>query len=72
MLRRKKEGHGKGDVTFIDCEGNQGKLVFTSCEEGYITKTVDVFPDTDRVRIEVGETEGSCYIESIEFICMNE
>ncbi|KIQ76783.1 pesticidal protein, partial [Bacillus sp. L_1B0_8] len=43
-----------------------------SCEEGYITKTVDVFPDTDCVRIEIGETEGSFYIESIELICMNE
>nr|AAA22337.1 mosquitocidal protein [Bacillus thuringiensis] len=68
----KKEGPGNGYVTLMDCEENQEKLTFTSCEEGYITKTVDVFPDTDRVRIEIGETEGSFYIESIELICMNE
>ncbi|RCX31375.1 hypothetical protein DEU45_1681 [Bacillus sp. AG102] len=68
----KKEGPGNGYVTLMDCEENQEKLTFTSCEEGYITKTVDVFPDTDCVRIEIGETEGSFYIESIELICMNE
>nr|CAA68485.1 unnamed protein product [Bacillus thuringiensis] len=68
----KKEGPGNGYVTLMDWEENQEKLTFTSCEEGYITKTVDVFPDTDRVRIEIGETEGSFYIESIELICMNE
>ncbi|WP_242069236.1 hypothetical protein [Bacillus wiedmannii] len=46
--------------------------MFTSYEEEYITKTVDVFPDTDLIRIEVGETEGSFYIENIELIYMNE
>ncbi|WP_198090503.1 insecticidal delta-endotoxin Cry8Ea1 family protein [Bacillus wiedmannii] len=67
----KKEGHGKGYVTLMDCDGNQETLTFTSCEEGYVTKTVDVFPDTDRVRVDIGETEGPFYIESIELICMN-
>ncbi|WP_252198956.1 insecticidal delta-endotoxin Cry8Ea1 family protein [Bacillus mycoides] len=66
----RKEGTGKGYVTMMDCNNNQETLTFTSCEEGYITKTVEVFPDTDSVRIEIGETEGSFYIESIELNCM--
>ncbi|MED3069511.1 pesticidial crystal protein [Bacillus thuringiensis] len=66
----KKEGPGKGYVTMMDCNGNQETLKFTSCEEGYMTKTVEVFPESDRVRIEMGETEGTFYIDSIELICM--
>ncbi|QPW51643.1 pesticidial crystal protein (plasmid) [Bacillus thuringiensis] len=66
----KKEGHGKGYVTMMDCNGNQEALKFTSCEEGYMTKTVEVFPESDRVRIEIGETEGTFYIDSIELLCM--
>ncbi|MEE2018650.1 insecticidal delta-endotoxin Cry8Ea1 family protein [Bacillus toyonensis] len=66
----KKEGPGKGYVTMMDCNGNQETLTFTSCEGGYMTKTVEVFPESDRVRIEIGETEGTFYIESIELLCM--
>nr|MCG3426722.1 pesticidial crystal protein [Bacillus thuringiensis] len=66
----KKEGPGKGYVTMMDCNGNQETLKFTSCEEGYMTKTVEVFPESDRVRIEAGETEGTFYIDSIELICI--
>ncbi|AZJ24420.1 hypothetical protein CT694_33585 (plasmid) [Bacillus wiedmannii bv. thuringiensis] len=66
----KKEGPGKGYVTMMDCNGKQETLTFTSCEEGYITKNVEVFPESDRVRIEIGETEGTFYIDSIEFLCM--
>ncbi|MEI4605767.1 pesticidial crystal protein [Bacillus cereus] len=72
MLRviAKKEGPGKGYVTMMDCNGKQETLTFTSCEEGYMTKTVEVFPESDRVRIEMGETEGTFYIDSIELLCM--
>ncbi|AFU17332.1 Cry39ORF2 protein (plasmid) [Bacillus thuringiensis MC28] len=66
----KKEGPGKGYVTMMDCNGNLETLKFTSCEEGYMTKTVEVFPESDRVRIEIGETEGTFYIDSIELLCM--
>ncbi|MGF1438333.1 pesticidial crystal protein [Bacillus thuringiensis] len=66
----KKEGPGKGYVTMMDCNGNQETLKFASCEEGYMTKTVEVFPESDRVRIEIGETEGTFYIDSIELLCM--
>nr|BAD08533.1 hypothetical protein [Bacillus thuringiensis serovar entomocidus] len=67
----KKEGPGKGYVTMMGCNGKQETLTFTSCDGGYMTKTVEVFPESERVRIEIGETEGSFYIESIELICMN-
>ncbi|AJS57595.1 hypothetical protein [Paenibacillus sp. IHBB 10380] len=66
----KKEGFGKGYVMIKDCDENQETLTFTSCEEGYITKTVEIFPENDRVQIEIGENEGLFYIESIELICM--
>nr|ACR84982.1 cry4 delta-toxin-like protein ORF2 [Bacillus thuringiensis] len=66
----KKEGPGKGYVTMMDCNGNQETLKFTSCEEGYMTKTVEVFPESDRIRIEMGETEGTFYVDSIELLCM--
>nr|AGU13861.1 pesticidal protein [Brevibacillus laterosporus] len=39
---------------------------------GYVTKTIDVFPDTDKVRIDIGETEGTFKVESVELICMEE
>ncbi|MGF1438325.1 insecticidal delta-endotoxin Cry8Ea1 family protein [Bacillus thuringiensis] len=35
----------------------------------YITRTIDFFPDTDQVRIDIGETEGTFKVESIELIC---
>ncbi|MGE6682931.1 pesticidial crystal protein [Bacillus thuringiensis] len=72
MLRvmAKKEGPGKGYVTLMDCDGKQETLTFTSCEEGYVTKAIEVFPKDNRVRIEIGETDGSFYIESIELNCM--
>nr|WP_265413168.1 insecticidal delta-endotoxin Cry8Ea1 family protein [Bacillus thuringiensis] len=36
----------------------------------YVTKTIDFLPDTDQVRIDIGETEGTFNIESVELICM--
>ncbi|MGX5576162.1 hypothetical protein ACWKTS_33710, partial [Bacillus toyonensis] len=30
------------------------------------------FPDTDRIRIDMGETEGTFQIESVELICMEQ
>ncbi|MDY7962770.1 pesticidial crystal protein [Bacillus thuringiensis] len=66
----KKEGPGNGYVTMMDRNGNQETLTFTFCEEGYMTKTVEIFPESNRVRIEMGETEGTFYIDSIELLCM--
>ncbi|PHG14137.1 hypothetical protein COI63_09085 [Bacillus toyonensis] len=37
---------------------------------GYVTKTAEIFPDTDRIRVEIGETEGTFKVESVELICM--
>ncbi|EOO22988.1 hypothetical protein ICM_06211 [Bacillus cereus BAG1X2-3] len=36
----------------------------------YVTRTIDFFPDTDQVRIDIGETEGIFKVESVELICM--
>nr|BAD15303.1 parasporal crystal protein [Paenibacillus lentimorbus] len=36
----------------------------------YVTKSIDLFPDTDKVRIDIGETEGNFRVESVELICM--
>ncbi|MGH0945736.1 hypothetical protein ACQVTS_33050, partial [Bacillus mycoides] len=36
----------------------------------FVTKTLEIFPDTDRIRIDIGETEGTFKIESVELICM--
>ncbi|PFE08199.1 insecticidal delta-endotoxin Cry8Ea1 family protein [Bacillus cereus] len=38
----------------------------------YITKTIEIFPETNRVQIEIGETEGSFMVESVELICIEE
>nr|AQX37180.1 Cry32N protein [Bacillus thuringiensis] len=37
---------------------------------GYITKTVEIFPETNRVCIEIGETSGTFMVESVELIRM--
>ncbi|OOR07096.1 hypothetical protein BW897_30530 [Bacillus cereus] len=38
----------------------------------YITKTIEIFPEINRVRIEIGETQGTFLVESIELISMEE
>ncbi|MES1053550.1 hypothetical protein FOA24_31885 [Bacillus thuringiensis] len=38
---------------------------------GYVTKTVEIFPETNRVCIEIGETAGTFMVESIELIQMD-
>ncbi|MGG1151499.1 NPP1 family protein [Bacillus wiedmannii] len=37
----------------------------------YVMKTVEIFPETNRVCIEIGETAGIFMIESIEFVPVN-
>ncbi|XLP25897.1 insecticidal delta-endotoxin Cry8Ea1 family protein (plasmid) [Bacillus toyonensis] len=44
----------------------------TGSSSGYITKTIEMFPETNRLRIEIGETEGTFLVESIELICMED
>lgn len=76
----RKEGMGNGYVTMSDCANHIEKIAFTSCDNNivgtstdsaeYVTRTVSFFPDTDHVRIEIGETEGTFKVESVELICM--
>ncbi|PFK27947.1 insecticidal delta-endotoxin Cry8Ea1 family protein [Bacillus cereus] len=82
----RKEGGGKGTVTMNDCAAYTETLTFTSCDyntigsqtmtsgtvSGFVTKTLEIFPDTDRIRIDIGETEGMFRIESVELICMEQ
>ncbi|MED1405413.1 RICIN domain-containing protein [Bacillus mycoides] len=44
----------------------------TGSSPGYLTKTIEMFPETNRLRIEIGETEGTFLVESIELICMED
>ncbi|HDX9614589.1 TPA: hypothetical protein ROY01_005790 [Bacillus toyonensis] len=39
---------------------------------GYITKTIEIFPETNRLRIEIGETGGTFFVESVELTCMED
>nr|AGU13873.1 pesticidal protein [Bacillus thuringiensis] len=82
----RKEGPGKGTVTMSDCAAYTETLTFTSCDyntigsqimtggtlSGFVTKTLEIFPDTDCIRIDIGETEGTFKIESVELICMEQ
>nr|BAM99306.1 155 kDa hypothetical protein delta-endotoxin [Bacillus thuringiensis serovar dakota] len=78
----RKEGLGEGYITITDEEGHTDQLTFGTCEEidasntlvstGYITKELEFFPDTEKVRIEIGETEGTFQVESIELFLMEE
>ncbi|MEC2709907.1 insecticidal delta-endotoxin Cry8Ea1 family protein [Bacillus thuringiensis] len=78
----RKEGLGEGYVTITDEEGHTDQLTFGTCEEidasntfvstGYITKELEFFPDTEKVRIEIGETEGTFQVESVELFLMED
>ncbi|WP_419761966.1 insecticidal delta-endotoxin [Bacillus paranthracis] len=68
----KKEGIGNGYVTILDGVNPIDTLTFNACDSdantdsseltGYVTKTLEIFPDTDQILIEIGETEGTFYI----------
>nr|AGU13818.1 pesticidal protein [Bacillus thuringiensis] len=78
----RKEGLGEGYITITDEEGHTDQLTFGGCEEidssnsfvstGYITKELEFFPDTEKVRIEIGETEGTFQVESVELFLMED
>ncbi|MBG9643153.1 pesticidal protein, partial [Bacillus thuringiensis] len=78
----RKEGLGEGYITITDEEGNTDQLTFGSCEEidtsnsfvstGYMTKELEFFPDTEKVRIEIEETEGTFKVESVELFLMED
>ena len=82
----RKEGGGKGTVTMSDCAAYTETLTFTSCDyntsgsqtmtidtlSGFVTKTLEIFPDTDHIRIDISEKEGTFRVESVELICMEQ
>lgn len=75
----KKEDIGSGYVTISDCLNNIAKIDFFSsdCNSNnknsteYITKTIQFTPNTEQVRIDLGESDGIFRIKSIELICIN-
>nr|AIK28320.1 insecticidal crystal protein Cry7Ab [Bacillus thuringiensis] len=77
----RKIGIGEGYITITDEERHTDQLTFTACEEidasnafisGFFTKELEFFPDTEKVHIEIGETEGIFLVESIELFLMEE
>ncbi|PEE37881.1 pesticidal protein, partial [Bacillus cereus] len=82
----RKEGRGKGTVTLSDCAAYTETLTFTSYDyntsgsqtltsgtvSGFVTKTLEISPDTEGIRIDIGETEGMFKVESVELICMEQ
>ncbi|OOR09355.1 hypothetical protein BW897_28085 [Bacillus cereus] len=39
---------------------------------GYVTKTIEIFPETNQVRIQIGETAGTFMVESVELLRIEE
>jgi len=81
MLRvtAKKEGLGTGYVRISDCTNHIETIVFTASDNNtnemssaieYITKTVDISLSKNKIRIDIGETEGLFKIASLELICL--
>ncbi|PGQ05199.1 peptidase inhibitor family I36 protein [Bacillus cereus] len=78
----RKDVVGRGTVKIKDGAENIEILTFTSCDDetidgenafwGFVTKTLEFFPDTSQVQIEIGETEGMFEVASVELICMEQ
>ncbi|PEA06259.1 pesticidial crystal protein, partial [Bacillus cereus] len=61
-------------VTFTSCDYNtvDSQMMTSGTLSGFVTKTLEIFPDTDRIRIDIGETEGTFQVESVELLCMKQ
>ncbi|PGM88387.1 hypothetical protein CN958_26295, partial [Bacillus cereus] len=68
-------GYGCGCRTYINNSTDSYASPMTtqngSSLSGYVTKTVEIFPEMNRVCIEIGETSGIFKVESIELIRMD-
>ncbi|MED3134010.1 pesticidal protein, partial [Bacillus thuringiensis] len=54
------------------CEYDRGYGNYTPLPAGYVTKELEYFPETDKVWIEIGETEGTFIVDSVELLLMEE
>nr|ACU65107.1 insecticidal protein 1 [Bacillus thuringiensis] len=54
------------------CESNRGYGDYTPLPAGYVTKELEYFPETDKVWIEIGVTEGTFIVDSVELLLMEE
>nr|AGU13864.1 pesticidal protein [Bacillus thuringiensis] len=57
---------------YNQCENNRGYGNYTPLPAGYVTKELEYFPETDKVWIEIGETEGTFIVDSVELLLMEE
>nr|ACV96720.1 Cry1Be2 [Bacillus thuringiensis] len=54
------------------CEYDRGYVNYPPLPAGYVTKELEYFPETDKVWIEIGETEGKFIVGSVELLLMEE
>ncbi|WP_258034490.1 delta endotoxin C-terminal domain-containing protein, partial [Bacillus thuringiensis] len=54
------------------CEYDRGYVNYPPVPAGYVTKELEYFPETDTVWIEIGETEGTFIVDSVELLLMEE
>ncbi|MEB8649973.1 insecticidal delta-endotoxin Cry8Ea1 family protein [Bacillus cereus] len=54
------------------CEYDRGYVNYPPVPAGYMTKELEYFPETDKVWIEIGETEGKFIVDSVELLLMEE
>ncbi|ALL11835.1 hypothetical protein BTXL6_11205 [Bacillus thuringiensis] len=68
-----KKAAGTGYVVCSGCASEYIQALFFTASEGErITKTIEVFPKTNRVQIEISTTNGTFLVESIELICLED
>nr|Q03745.1 RecName: Full=Pesticidal crystal protein Cry1Eb; AltName: Full=134 kDa crystal protein; AltName: Full=Crystaline entomocidal protoxin; AltName: Full=Insecticidal delta-endotoxin CryIE(b) [Bacillus thuringiensis serovar aizawai]AAA22346.1 cryIE(b) [Bacillus thuringiensis serovar aizawai] len=54
------------------CEYDRGYVNYRPVPAGYVTKELEYFPETDKVWIEIGETEGKFIVDNVELLLMEE
>ncbi|MDZ5480028.1 insecticidal delta-endotoxin Cry8Ea1 family protein [Bacillus thuringiensis] len=75
-----KEDLGEGYIKVSDEMGNSDTIIFSACNNSnndvsinnYVTQELEFFPDSDYVHLEIGETEGTFQIVSVELILMED
>ncbi|KAB2421876.1 MULTISPECIES: insecticidal delta-endotoxin Cry8Ea1 family protein [Bacillus cereus group] len=75
-----KEDLGDGYIKVSDEMGNSDTIIFSACNnssndssiDNYVTQELEFFPDSHYVHLEIGETEGTFQIVSVELILMED
>ncbi|WP_190325353.1 insecticidal delta-endotoxin Cry8Ea1 family protein [Bacillus cereus] len=70
----KKEGVGNGYVTLTDGTNCMETVTFSTYDTSalgltdFVIKSVEILPQTNQLRVEIGETEGTFTVESVSLI----